>query len=149
MIGAVDWHLLLLFACLFTVTHVFAETGMARSGLGWLASRGLWPDSLIVMVPLTLVVSNGIGNVPAVILITTVWSDAPQGALYGLALLSTLAGNLLLVGSLANLIVAERAAACGIRIGFGDFARVGIPIALASMAVATLWLGTTGQMPWR
>src|SRR3546814_19883359 len=72
--------------------------------------------------------SNTIGNVPAVILLMTVWPPPPEGALYGLALLSTLAGNLLLVGSLANLIVAERAAAAGVRLGFIAFAPAGIPV---------------------
>lgn len=148
MIGAVDWHLLLLFACLFTVTAAFADTGVARSGLDALTAVGLWPDRLAVLAPLALVLSNVIGNVPAVILLMTVWPDAPEGALYGLALLSTLAGNFLIVGSLANLIVAERAAANGVVLGFTDFARTGVPIALASMAIACLWLGLLGTMPW-
>jgi Na+/H+ antiporter NhaD/arsenite permease-like protein len=148
MIGAVDWHLLLLFACLFIVTGAFADTGLARSSLDVLAARGLWPDRLAVLAPLALVASNGIGNVPAVILLMAIWPAPPVGALYGLALLSTLAGNLLLVGSLANIIVAERARAVGVTIGFVDFARAGIPIALVSMLAATLWLGWTGLMPW-
>jgi Na+/H+ antiporter NhaD/arsenite permease-like protein len=148
MIGAVDWHLLLLFACLFTVTGAFAETGLAADGLDWLARRGLLPDSLAVLAPLALVASNGIGNVPAVILLMAIWPDPSEGALYGLALLSTLAGNLLLVGSLANVIVAERAAAAGLRLGFADFARSGIPMTLLSMAIAVAWLALGGWMPW-
>src|SRR3546814_11279781 len=91
--------------------------------------------------------SNTIGNVPAVILLMTVWPTPPEGALYGLALLSTLAGNLLLVGSLANLIVAERAAAAGVRLGFTDFARAGIPMTLASMAVAAASPAIGGGIP--
>ena len=69
MIGAVDWHLLLLFVCLFGVTAAFAKTGLAQDGLQWLAQQGLLPDRLAVMTPLTLVTSNTIGNVPTVILI--------------------------------------------------------------------------------
>ena len=106
------------------------------------------PDSLAVLGPLTLVLSNTIGNVPAVILLNAIWPEATEGARYGLALLSTLAGNLLIVGSLANLIVAERAAAIGVRLTFADFARAGVPTALISMALAALWLGLTGWMPW-
>ena len=90
-----------------------------------------------------------IGNVPAVILLMAVWPSPPEGALYGLALLSTLAGNLLLVGSLANIIVAERAAAVGVRLSFLDFARAGIPMTILSMALAVAWLGLVGLMPWR
>ena len=69
MIGAVDWHLLLLFVCLFGVTAAFAKTGLAQDGLQWLAQQGLLPDRLALMSPLTLVTSNTIGNVPTVILI--------------------------------------------------------------------------------
>ena len=75
-----------------------------------LEEHGLMPDNLAVLAPLTLLMSNTIGNVPSVILLLQIWPDPPRGALYALALLSTLAGNLLLVGSLANLIVVERAA---------------------------------------
>ena len=148
MIGAVDWHLLLLFACLFTVTAALAATGLGAEVLAWLTARGLLPTSVGVMAPLALLLSNTIGNVPAVILITAVWPGAPEGAYYGLALLSTLAGNLLLVGSLANLIVAERASTAGVALGFRDFARAGVPMTLASMALASLWLLAGGWMPW-
>lgn len=148
MLGAVDWHLLLLIACLFAVTSVFAGTGLAADLLGRVAGAGLLPDSLHVMAPLTLLLSNGIGNVPAVILITTVWPDAGAGAYYGLALLSTLAGNLLLVGSLANLIVAERAKAEGVVLGFAMFAKTGIPMTLVSMGLASAWLWAGGWMPF-
>lgn len=149
MIGAVDWHLLLLFACLFTVTAAFAGTGAAETALAGLKARALWPDNLAVLAPLALVLSNGIGNVPAVILLMAVWPNPSPGALYGLAVLSTLAGNFLIVGSLANIIVADRAAAVGVRLGFADFARAGVPMTLISMALAALWLGLGGWMPWR
>lgn len=148
LLAAVDWHLLLLFACLFTVTAAFSATGLAEEAMARLAEYGLLPENLSVMVPLTLMLSNSIGNVPAVILLTTVWPEASIGALYALALLSTLAGNLLLIGSLANLIVAERAKSTGVILGFGDFAKAGVPMTLLSMALAAGWLAATGLMPW-
>ena len=148
MLGAVDWHLLLLFLCLFAVTGTFAETGLAADALAWLAERGLLPDRIAVLAPLSLAMSNGIGNVPSVILLLQIWPHPPQGALYGLAVLSTLSGNLLLTGSLANIITAERAAAAGVRLTFADFARSGVPLTLASMAAAVLWLGFGGWMAW-
>lgn len=148
MIGAVDWHLLLLFACLFTVTAAFARTGLAAEGLAWLAERGLRPEGLAFMLPVALIGSNTIGNVPAVILLTAVWPQPPEGALYGLALLSTLAGNLLITGSLANLIVAERAATVNLRLGFMDYARAGVPMTVASMALGAIWLRLGGWMGW-
>ena len=139
MIAAVDWPLLLLFACLFAVTGSFANTGVPWAAVDWLQEHNLMPDSLVVMAPLTLVMSNTIGNVPSVILLMQVWPNPPQGALYGLALMSSLAGNLLLVGSVANLIVAERARRHGITIGFWSYFRVGAPLTLATIALG-LWL---------
>ena len=144
MIGAVDWHLLLLFACLFGVTAAFAKTGLSQDGLAWLAAQGLLPDSLSVLAPLTLAASNTIGNVPAVILIIQLVPDLSDGTLAALALLSTFAGNLLLTGSLCNIIVAERAANAGTPLSFADFARSGIPMTLASLAVTVAWLWATG-----
>jgi Na+/H+ antiporter NhaD/arsenite permease-like protein len=148
MLGAVDWHLLLLFLCLFAVTGTFAETGLAEDGLQWLAERGLLPDRIAVLAPLSLIMSNGIGNVPSVILLLQIWPHPPEGALYGLAVLSTLSGNLLLTGSLANIITAERAASVGVHLTFADFARSGVPLTLASMAIAMLWLWLGGWMAW-
>lgn len=144
MIGAVDWHLLLLFVCLFGVTAAFAKTGLSQDGLAFLTAQGLLPDRLSVLTPLTLAASNTIGNVPAVILIIKLVPDLPDGVLTGLALLSTFAGNLLLTGSMCNIIVAERAASAGARLSFLDFARSGIPLTLASLAVTVAWLLMTG-----
>jgi len=147
LVAAVDWHLLLLIACLFIVTGAFATTGAAQSLLTASAAGGFTPDTLATLVPGALLVSNTIGNVPATILLLSLWPDLAAGTLYGLAILTTLAGNLLLVGSLCNLIVAERAAAAGVNLSFADFARAGIPMALTSMAFAALWLWLGGWMP--
>jgi len=73
VIGAVDWPLLLLFACLFVITHAFAETGLAQDAVTYLARHGLLPDSLAVLAPLSLIASNTIGNVPFVVLLLSVW----------------------------------------------------------------------------
>ncbi|CAO3406230.1 SLC13 family permease [Azospirillum largimobile] len=146
MLGMVDWHLLILFAALFAINHALGLTGIPAALVGDLQAAGWLPDRLAVMVPIALAGSNSIGNVPAVILLLAAWPNPPEGALYGLALLSTLAGNLLLPGSLANIIVAERAAASGVRLGFVEHARCGVPIALLSMAVAAVWLWAGGWM---
>lgn len=147
MIGAVDWHLLLLFVCLFGVTEAFAKTGIAQEGLQALAAYGLVPERLSVMTPLMLAASNSIGNVPTIILLLSIVPDFSHGALTGLSLLSTFAGNLLLTGSLCNIIVAERAASAGARLGFLDFARSGIPMTILSMVAAAFWLWFTGTLP--
>lgn len=147
MIGAVDWPLLLLFTCLFGVTAAFSKTGLSQDGLAWLASQGLMPDRLSVLAPLTLGASNTIGNVPSVILFIKLMPNLSDGVLTALALLSTFAGNLLLTGSLCNIIVAERAQASGVSLSFLDFARSGIPMTLASLAATIAWLWATGLVP--
>jgi Na+/H+ antiporter NhaD/arsenite permease-like protein len=147
MLGMVDWHLLVLFAGLFVVTDALAETGLPDQAVAALEAVGLAPTSLAVIAPIALLGSNTIGNVPAVILILAVWPDLPAGTLYALAVLSTLAGNLLLVGSLANLIVVERAQSVGVTLSFRDHARSGVPITLISGAVAILWLWLAGVLP--
>jgi Na+/H+ antiporter NhaD/arsenite permease-like protein len=148
MIAAIDWPLLLLFACLFGVTGALGSTALPGLLIDGLQSIHLLPDSLIVLAPLTLLMSNTLGNVPFAVLLLQVWLDPPPGALYGLALLSSLAGNLLLIGSLSNLIIVERAAERGVKLRSHEFARAGIPITLASMAVGIFWLYITGIMPW-
>jgi Na+/H+ antiporter NhaD/arsenite permease-like protein len=149
MIGMVDWHLLVLFACLFAINVALERTGLPAQAVADLASAGLLPDRLAVMAPLSVLASNTIGNVPAVVLLLAVWHQPPEGALYGLALLSTLAGNLLILGSLANIIVVERAQAMGVRLGFLEHARCGVPMTLISLAFACLWLWLSGIMPLR
>ena len=148
LVGAVDYSLLLLFAALFVVTGALAATPLAADGFARLAEAGWLPDRLATLTPLALILSNTIGNVPAVILLLQVWPAPPAGALYGLALLSTLAGNLLIIGSLANIIVSERAAAAGVTLGFAEHAKSGVPITLISMALAAIWLWVTGALPF-
>jgi Na+/H+ antiporter NhaD/arsenite permease-like protein len=148
MIAAIDWPLLLLFVCLFAIAGSLTDTFDTGALVSSLEQYGLLPNNLAILAPLTLVMSNTIGNVPSVILLLQIWRGLPDGPLYGLALLSTLAGNLLLVGSLANIIVVERAATFGVRLSFGDYARAGIPITILSMGFAVIWLAWTGWLPW-
>lgn len=144
LLDEIDVPLLILFASLFVINGAFSATGIPQQVLDGISASGVQPDRAAFLVPFTLVASNTIGNVPAVIVLLEVWKGMPEGGLVALAVLSTLAGNLLLVGSLANLIVAERAAASGLRLSFRDHARAGIPITLASGAFAILWLWALG-----
>jgi Na+/H+ antiporter NhaD/arsenite permease-like protein len=146
LLDEIDLPLLILFAALFVVNDAFGRTGLAQEALQVLRSHDLLPDRLLLLTPLSLLLSNTIGNVPAVVMILQVWHGIPEGTLIGLAMLSTLSGNLLLVGSLANLIVAERAALAGVRLSFRDHARAGVPITLASLLLAALWLWAIGLM---
>jgi Na+/H+ antiporter NhaD/arsenite permease-like protein len=128
-----------LFAGLFVVTAAFAEAGLAAGTLAALTAAGIDPQGLPALASLTLVGSNTIGNVPTVVLLLAVLKDLPAESLYALAALSTLAGNLLIVGSLANIITVERARQCGVVLGFGEHARCGIPTTVLSFAAAVAW----------
>jgi Na+/H+ antiporter NhaD/arsenite permease-like protein len=139
ILGLVDWQLLVLFAGLFVVTAAFAEAGLAARSLAAVAGAGIDPHGLPALAALTLVGSNTIGNVPTVVLLLAVLKNLPVESLHALAALSTLAGNLLIVGSLANIIVVERARQCGVALAFGEHARCGIPMTLLSFAAAAAW----------
>lgn len=146
LLGLVDWHLLVLFGGLFVVTAALADTGLPAIAVERLEQAGLLPDRLAVLAPLALVGSNTIGNVPIVMLILGILPDLPDGALYALASLSTLAGNLLIIGSLANIITVERAREAGVRLGFLEHAKAGIPMTILAQALAILWLYLAGYV---
>lgn len=150
LIEAVDWNLLILFAALFVVTGAMVaqlEGGEAGALAQRLTTSGWLPDRLSILIPAALAMSNTIGNVPAVILILQAWHAPPEGAMVALAILSTFAGNLCLVGSIANIIVAERARGEGVRLSFGEHARAGVPITLISTGLAAAWLALLGVLP--
>jgi Na+/H+ antiporter NhaD/arsenite permease-like protein len=140
MLGLVDWHLLVLFGGLFVVTAAFAWTGLPDAAVLWLEARGLALEGLAVLAPLTLIGANSIGNVPLVVLLLAVAPGISEGGFYALAVLSTLAGNLLVVGSLANIIAIERARDAGVVLTFAEHARCGLPMTLFSLLLALAWL---------
>ena len=136
----IDWHLLVLFAGLYVVTASLTATGLPAALLDRMAGQDWHLASLEVLAPLVVVAANTIGNVPLVVLLLGIVAAPSPEFLYALALVSTLAGTLFLTGSLANIIAVERAAELGLKIGFLEHARVGVPIAAVSLALALLWL---------
>jgi len=147
MIAAVDWPLLLLVACLFGITGALNQSGVAAQILEFLTDHGLLLNSLVLLTPYSLFASNTIGGVPAALLFLQLWPSAPPGVFYALALLSSLAGNLLLTGSLTNVLIAERADRMGARLSFAEHARAGVPIAIISIGFAVFWLAFTHTLP--
>lgn len=140
VMGFVDWQLLLLFIGLFVVNHAFGQTGLAGESVAWLATQGVHltdPGALLV---LGTVLSNLVSNVPAVMLLLPHLGADPQQAGVLLAQVSTFAGNLLLVGSIANLIVADLAAKEGIVLDWMRHALTGLPVTLASLLVVWGWM---------
>jgi len=138
LLQLVDWNLLLLFFGLFVVTETLTQTGLAARGLAVVTSWGVPLSSSLGLSVVTLVGSNLFSNVPAVMLLLPAIHGTGSAVI--LALVSTFAGNLLLVGSIANMIVASVASGSGIAIGWRDHARVGIPLTLALCALALAWL---------
>jgi hypothetical protein len=70
--------LLILLAPLFVVNEAFRTTGVADEAPQALISHGLSPDRASVLAPLSLLLSNTIGNVPALVMILQVRRDVPE-----------------------------------------------------------------------
>ncbi|MGH9311088.1 MAG: anion transporter [Vicinamibacterales bacterium] len=138
MIGLVDWHLLLLFIGLFVVNDAVSRAGLLQQLYAALAAAGidLKSDGWLFLV--TPVLSNLVSNVPAVMLLLPASGGPQAGAV--LALASTFAGNLLIVGSIANIIVVEEAGKAGVGIDWRAHVRTGAPVTIATLALAAAWL---------
>jgi Na+/H+ antiporter NhaD/arsenite permease-like protein len=136
----IDWSLLLMFAGLFII--VAGAEHSLLSGDAITAASHLQLDSVPVLSALTAILSNLVSNVPTVVLLRPFIDSLhdPQAAWLTVAMASTLAGNLTVLGSIANLIVVQRAAAGGVMIGLWDYCRVGVPLALLTLLIGTLWL---------
>jgi len=139
----VDWGLLVFFVGLFMIVGGAENAGIVGQLLG-IAEH--W--NLQRLLPFTVAVTalcNIVSNVPAVMLLKSLipgFAD-PHKAWLALAMASTLAGNLTITGSVANIIVVESAKP-EIEIGFRDYLRVGVPITLCTLLVGWLWLSQIG-----
>ena len=136
----IDWQLLVLFSGLFVVIAAVEASGLAGDLLGWAGALNLHRPAVLTAV--TAVLSNLVSNVPAVLLFKSVipaFGEPTRGWLI-LAMASTLAGNLTIVGSVANLIVVEQARSEGIDIGFVEYAKVGVPVTLLTLFLGWLIL---------
>jgi Na+/H+ antiporter NhaD/arsenite permease-like protein len=136
----IDWDLLVLFIGLFVVVAGIEQAGLDERFFAWLAPVGIetvWGLSLV-----SAILSNAISNVPAVMVFTKIVPQLadPGTAWLALAMSSTLAGNLTLLGSIANLIVLEGARRQGEGFGFADYLKVGLPVTLLTLAVGIAWL---------
>jgi Na+/H+ antiporter NhaD/arsenite permease-like protein len=144
----VEWELLLFFAALFIVMRGLERSGavalVSAEGTRAIELGGRWTTAAAVS-GVMVVLSNLISNVPAVMLWRNVVPKLPDPALVwqAMAMSATFAGNLLLVGSMANLIVAERAEARGVRVGYWEYARAGIPVTVATIAWGVVVLALT------
>ncbi|HSG41228.1 MAG TPA: anion transporter [Thermoanaerobaculia bacterium] len=137
MLALVDWHLLALFVGLFIVGRGFEVSGWTQAARDAMATAGADLTHPAVLVVTVSLLGLLVGNVPAVMLLLPFVGRQPATG-YALALSSTFAGNAVLVGSIANLIVAEQAERLGIPFGFREHLRMGLPVTLISLGLAAL-----------
>lgn len=136
----IDGPLLLMFAGLFVVVRGLEHAVLTRDVVGQVAQFDL--GDVAVLTGVTAVLSNLVSNVPAVLVLKPFVEhlQEPQRAWLVVAMASTLAGNFTLLGSVANLIVAERAAKEGIAIDFWAYFRIGAPLTIATLAIGIVVL---------
>lgn len=137
MLGLVDWEVLMLFIGLFVVNHALEKTGLPQQAVADLGAAGFDPHRPAVLYAVAFLLSNLVSNVPAVMLLLPAATHPDAGVL--LAISSTLAGNLLIVGSIANIIVVDAAARRHITLGWKRHARVGVPVTLLTLGLAAAY----------
>lgn len=135
-----DWTIIAFFGGLFVITEAVGRTSafsfLVQRGMP-LVGQGMGRFSFFI-----LILSNLISNVPAVMLLRPLvdWFKDKETAWLVMAMASTYAGNLTLLGSVANLIVAESAKRYGIDVKFGAYLKVGLPTTILTVVLGTLWL---------
>jgi Na+/H+ antiporter NhaD/arsenite permease-like protein len=136
----IDWPLLVMFVGLFVVVAGLEKMVLTPEVTA--AAGHLRLDNGAVLAGITAVLSNIVSNVPAVLLLKPFvpnLEDAQRAWLI-IAMAATFAGNFTLVGSVANLIVAQRAKARGVEIGFWAYFKVGAPLSLITIVIGLLML---------
>jgi Na+/H+ antiporter NhaD/arsenite permease-like protein len=136
----IDWGLLTLFVGLFVIVAGIERVGLDRRFFELLRPVGagtVWGLSVMAAA-----LSNLTSNVPAVMLFTRIVPHLPdpRTSWLALAMSSTLAGNLTILGSIANIIVVEGARRRGVEVSFGEYVRVGVPVTAATLAFGVWWL---------
>lgn len=129
----VDWNLLVMFSGLFILTRVTQK-------LNLLQPLTHTVNSAASLLGVTVVLSNLISNVPAVLLLQPLISQGDTKSWLLLAAGSTLAGNLTLFGAVANLITVEAAADLGYKLTFWEHLRFGVPLTVCTVLLVYLWV---------
>jgi Na+/H+ antiporter NhaD/arsenite permease-like protein len=135
----IDWPLLALFAGLFVVVAAVERTSLDADLFRVASQFGL--HNVPVLTFFAALVSNIVSNVPAVLLFRPVMphlADPARGWLT-LAMATTLAGNFTILGSMANLIVVQRARR-EVKIGFWEYFRAGSVLTVLTLVFGAWWL---------
>lgn len=134
LLREVDWNLLLMFSGLFILTKATQQLNLLEP-----FTRAIGSSAGLLSV--TAILSNLVSNVPAVLLLQPLIAHDDTQSWLLLSAGSTLAGNLTIFGSVANLITVEAAAKLGYRLSFFEHLRFGLPVTGMTLAIAYFWLG--------
>lgn len=139
-----DFSILVFFSGLFVITGALSRLDFYSYLV--LGSGRLVAGNIPVFSVVSMVLSNLVSNVPAVMLLRPVVElSASKDIMWtALALSSTYAGNLTLLGSVANLIVAETAARANITLSFTDYLKAGLPVTIITVAGGAAWVMFAG-----
>lgn len=140
LMDEVDWNLLVFFSALFIVSGAIEASGLTSRLFNSVSN--LLNGNSVTLSTITVVLSNLISNVPAVLLLKPVIPalSNPEAGWLTLAATSTLAGNLTLLGSVANLIVAEIASRRGVKLTFWEYTKPGLIITVISLVLGVTWI---------
>ncbi len=136
----IDWSLLVFFSCLFIITHTINV--YFYSAINRLENYSFTGNFISDFTIVSAILSNIISNVPAVLILSPTVFKIQNNELIWLALAmsSTFAGNFTLIGSVANLIVAESSKRRGIKLEFSEYLKAGIPITVITLIIGIFWL---------
>ena len=137
----IDWSLLVMFVGLFVVIAGVEKTSLEKDLAAFAGQIHL--DNVFLLSAFSAVLSNLVSNVPAVLVFKpfAAYLANPTRAWLTLAMSSTLAGNLTVLGSVANLIVIQQARR-KVTIGFWEYFRVGAPLAIVTILLGAIWIQT-------
>ena len=137
----IDWSLLVMFVGLFVVIAGVEKTSLEKDLAAFAGQIHL--DNVFLLSAFSAVLSNLVSNVPAVLVFKPFAAHLanPTRAWLTLAMSSTLAGNLTVLGSVANLIVIQQARR-KVTIGFWEYFRVGAPLAIVTILLGAIWIQT-------
>lgn len=140
ILGRVDYSVLTLFTGLFIIVGGLRGTDFPAMALQDLKSWGIHLENPYILGLVTAAFSNLMSNAATVMLLAKTLPMQDTTTAMVLSLSNSFAGNLLIIGSIANLIVAEQAGRYGVEIRFRSFAKYGIPTTLLSLTILFFWI---------
>jgi Na+/H+ antiporter NhaD/arsenite permease-like protein len=143
VLALVDWQVLLLFISLFVVVGAFYNSGMMNPVLKTLEAHGIDLHNSYVLALVAGVLSNLINNSAAAMLLVKLVDFSSPVSGYVLAVSNSFAGNMFIIGSVANIMMVQGADSCGVKISFREFAGYGAPTAIFSFGILMLWIFVT------